>query len=1048
MSIYNKRYFFLMLFFFTAISHISFAQKLEIAGDTIYVNAEAEVMLRFPKLPTFFNTIPSNAPYNFKTASTGFTIIAKQEKTKPAPLLVTEGGRDHKFLLVFKKNINYNNDAEMDYDYSTTKKLEEHIKNVLTGKSSENQKTELPKGKKKKNEEKTEDLSRNYYVLLEEGDLNLKNKNLVTAKKMFEDAQKIRPDDQIPKQRLEEIRIILSDQAKSKDAEKNKQYVDIITVAQKNFNSKKYQLAQEGYQNALIIKPADIYATRQLEIISKLIKNEDSKEELLKLANVYKNYISTGDNALKSNKFSDARIAYEQALIIKPNDAFATDKLKLVIDKEKKQKDNETIESDYTSTIALADKLYKAGDYDEAKLEYNKALTINKKPWPQEQIKAINKLQAALLAKEATDEKNSKKRLEIEQKQKEKEDIVRNYNETIKAADKYFMAKDYASASLAYTKALKIDEKPWPQEQLKNIEKIKDKGEEDRKKVVAAEETAKQIKERKKIEEKEKQARNKLYKNTIEDADKLFSKKDYANAKDAYVKASTYSTEKWPQDQIVLIEKLIDAQIAQEKVEKARLLKEAELTAQYTSLVEKANSEFSKGNYTKAQKLYTGALTIKPSENLPKEKIAEIENKIAEIATAEKAKKERLAAAKALEEKYVLLIAKAKLYFVKEDFVNAKEYYTEAKALKPNADEPIAQLKIIQTKLEEIAKANEVNDRYYEKISIADNLLISKQYENALASYKDALKIKEGDYYAQAQLNYLNKAIKTEQKDKEDREKLEAYKKEEEKENKYFEALKRADLAVAEKNYALAKTSYIEALAIHSDNTYAQQRLRIVNYQLEKEKTEVAVAKEPKEEKSKGNKKADKDEVKFNANQAPDSIFFSKTPTPYSLEELKAKHPNIDFTNLQPDQPFNKEEFNLQEKRTFLKKVFAQSPRLDLSNTDKKIKLTCLGLNFEDEYVYMKLLVKNNSSADFFTGNMMATWTRKIGTRIKIYPVYIYPAFLPIITPGKEAVLIYVAKSYYVDDSEKIDFELQDRLNQVKLEVKITGKKYNEELNK
>ncbi len=111
----------LLLLFFSTMG-TSHAQELNIEGDTIFVNTEAEIMVRFPTLPTFFNTVPSNAPYNLKTAGTGFTITAKAEKTKPAPLFVIEGGRNHKFLLVFKKNINYNNDSEMDYDFSTVKK--------------------------------------------------------------------------------------------------------------------------------------------------------------------------------------------------------------------------------------------------------------------------------------------------------------------------------------------------------------------------------------------------------------------------------------------------------------------------------------------------------------------------------------------------------------------------------------------------------------------------------------------------------------------------------------------------------------------------------------------------------------------------------------------------------------------------------------------------------------------------------------------------------------------------------------------------------------
>lgn len=75
----------------------------------------------------------------------------------------------------------------------------------------------------------------------------------------------------------------------------------------------------------------------------------------------------------------------------------------------------------------------------------------------------------------------------------------------------------------------------------------------------------------------------------------------------------------------------------------------------------------------------------------------------------------------------------------------------------------------------------------------------------------------------------------------------------------------------------------------------------------------------------------------------------------------------------------------------------------------------------------------------------MLTWTKRAGNKIKLYPVYLYPAFLPIITPGNQAFVIYVCKSYYIGENEKLNFELNDRLNKTKIEITIPGKKYGEE---
>ncbi|MEO7306577.1 MAG: hypothetical protein ABIR78_13840 [Ferruginibacter sp.] len=1052
MKIFKGRFIFLLFLLSGISTYDTHAQDLNISGDTIYVNAEAEIMVRFPTLPTFWNTVPSNAPYNFKTAGNGFTIIARTEKPKPspAPLFVNEGGRTHKFIIVFKKNIDYNNDAEMDYDYSTTKKLEQHIRDVAiirvtTKKSPEPVNEDPTKTKKSKKDKEEENTAVTYYVLLEEGDNYIKLKDYSAAKSSFEKAQKMRPADQIPKQRLEEIKLRMADTEKSVNEEKNKLYVDVIAKAKSSLNTKKYTKAQEEFKKALEIKPGDIYAKHELEKIDVLLSAQATKLDQDKLDDLYKGYMITGEKALKKNDLVEARVAFEQAIIIKQNDPVAGSKLKMISDKEKEEKAKVDAESSYTGTIENADKLFKAGDYDEAKTQYTKALGLGKKSWPQDQIKKIDKLQAAQLAKENADKQKRLKDSESELKIREKAKQESDYNEAIKAADKYFSAKDLANATIAYTKALSIDKRPWPADQLKAIQKLKDEEEAEKKKTAAREETAKQAKERKKQEEKEKDAREKEYKSLIKDADKAFKKNEFEAAKASYVKASTLSTEKWPLTQIAAIDKIFDAQRAKEAEDKLRLAKEAELTTQYNSVIDKAKVEFDKGNFVKARKLYSDAALIKPSEKLPAEKLREIQQKIDDIAAAEKAKKESIAAAAELKNKYVLAMSKARSYNLKGDLSNAKNAYSEASLLKPAEEEPKAQLKVIQAKLDILAKASEVDDKYDQKVSTADSLLILKSYESALAWYKDALKIKPSEYYPQTQINYINGEVKNQQKEKEDRAKLEAYQKEQEQDQKYRDALKQGKQAIADKKYDVAKAAYTEVLKIQPDHEYALHMLKVIEFQVGKEN--LAKAKKP-DIKTTGDITpvvTEKKEPKIQQQPILDSALMKIVPIPYTAAELKAKYPDIDFAKLPPEQPFNAEAVNSLENATIFSTILLEEPRLNISTTESKIKLTCQAINFEGSSVYLKFLVQNNSKADFLTGAMMLTWTKKSGNRIKLYPIYLYPGFLPIITPGNEASIVYVFKSYYINDNEKLNFELSDRLNKIKLEIEIPGAKYNKE---
>ncbi|MBL7702118.1 MAG: hypothetical protein JNM14_07705 [Ferruginibacter sp.] len=1027
------------------------AQELNINGDTIFVNTEAEIMVRFPTLPTYFNTQPPTAPYNLKTAGTGFTITSKAEKTKSAPLTVMEGGRTHKFILVFKKNINYNNDAEMDYDFSTVKKLEQHIRSLSLKKpGSKTDPESLPVAKEDKKEKPSkkdkaaENAAANYYALLETGDNFLKDKKYLDAKLSFEKASALRPADQIPKQRLDEIRIRLEEQEKAVTQAKNKQYSEIIAIAKTNLNAKKYDKAQENYRKALELVPGDNYATHQLEKIDELINSEKGKKEQQRLEDLYAGYIADGDKALKKNDLDDARLAFEQALVIKQNDVVAVSKLKLISEKEKQEREKADAESKYNTIVDNADKLYKAGYLEEAKVEYTRAKGLSKKNWPDDQLKKIARQQATI-AKETADKQKSAK----DTKAAEKAKLETAYNEAIKSADNFFAEKNFVNAAIAYNEALKIDKRDWPASQLNTIRKIQEAEEAESKKTAAAEkETAKQVKEKKRQEEKEKQDREKEYKALIKEADRLFDKKDYEAAKTEYVKASALSNDKKPLDQIAAINKIFADQKEKEEAEKLRLAKEAEINSNYATFITRANTELDQGRYLNARKLYADAALIKPSEKLPGEKIKEIDVKTEQLAAAEKAKKDSIATAAELKKKYSLVMSKARSYYLKQDYTNAKNEYTEALRLKPQEAEPKTQLKAIEDKLNALAKANEIDDKYDQKVALGDSLLIAKSYDKAIDAYKAALAIKPGQYYPQKQITYSNAEIRNQQKENEDRAKLELYQKQKEIDKNFHDALKRADQAVVEKNYAAAKAAYIDALAIRPDHDYAKRRLEIVNYQLEKES--IAVAEPPKKDTKKKESKTPvvtdaKNTEKLQEKRLADSLLQAAAPLPYSPEELKAKYPGIDFTKLPPEQPFNDAPVNSSGKATFIKDILPEARRLDLSASQADIKVTCQGINFEGTNVYFKFLVKNNSGADFLTGSMMVTWTKRAGNRIKLYPVYLYPAILPVITAKKEATIIYVCKSYYINDQEKLNFELNDRLNKIKMEIEIPGTVYNEE---
>jgi hypothetical protein len=109
---------------------------------------------------------------------------------------------------------------------------------------------------------------------------------------------------------------------------------------------------------------------------------------------------------------------------------------------------------------------------------------------------------------------------------------------------------------------------------------------------------------------------------------------------------------------------------------------------------------------------------------------------------------------------------------------------------------------------------------------------------------------------------------------------------------------------------------------------------------------------------------------------------------------------------------------------------------------DQSVKLVCQGLFFKDKTSTLRLLIQNNGQTDFLTGAMMLTWNKSIGVKVRLFPVFIYPSFLPVIKPGEEALVVYVCKAYDVEEFDNLELELNDRLEKVKLTLPVPGKVY------
>src|SRR5690554_6869845 len=181
--------------------------------------------------------------------------------------------------------------------------------------------------------------------------------------------------------------------------------------------------------------------------------------------------------------------------------------------------------------------------------------------------------------------------------------------------------------------------------------------------------------QKRKEQEAARKAKEKEYATVIASADKLFNAKKYAEAKPLYEQAAKLlPSETYPQFQLGLIADELAAA--------------NEANARYTTAIERGDKAFSERNWEKAKMEYNAAISYKPNEAYPQNKIKEIDDL---IKNKEKIDKE-----------YTDLITSGDAYMINKDYEKAKIDFQKAAALKDFEAYPKTKLKEIEAALAEI----------------------------------------------------------------------------------------------------------------------------------------------------------------------------------------------------------------------------------------------------------------------------------------------------------------------------------------------------------
>lgn len=241
---------------------------------------------------------------------------------------------------------------------------------------------------------------------------------------------------------------------------------------------------------------------------------------------------------------------------------------------------------------------------------------------------------------------------------------------------------------------------------------------------------------------------------------------------------------------------------------------EIDLVNQFCDLNKEGDEALLKRDCALAKQKYESALGLLPAEQYPVKQLTKAGDCFKEKEEIAK-KAEEAEAAKALEEKYTELIAKADKAFKSDSLIVAKALYTEAIELKKTDQYPQYKLMEIEMVITEqatlkdnLAKTENLRLKYEAAIKIADELFAKKLWMDAEDSYYEALKYMPNEKLPKTQIVAINK-IKSREMNRND--------------SKCKEAIDRAGILEPE-YYNAIKLTYENAITYESDATYLKKK--------------------------------------------------------------------------------------------------------------------------------------------------------------------------------------------------------------------------------
>lgn len=634
--------------------------------------------------------------------------------------------------------------------------------------------------KKAEEEKKAKELQERYQAAITAADAAFRGADFDAAEGKYNEALALKAEEKYPKDQLAAIAKKRDELAKKAEDERkakelDEQYKAVIAAADASFAKEEWDAATTKYTEAGGLKPAEKYPKDQLAAIAArkdaAAKKAEEERKQKELDEKYNTAIAAADASFAKEEWDAASAKYNEAAGLKAQEKYPKDQLAAIVarkaEADAKRKADE-LNAKYLGAIDAADAAFNAKDYANAKTKYQEASTLKPtEKYPKDRIAEVD----ALVAEAARKAEEERKAAELEAR----------YTGLIGSADKAFDGKKLSEALNDYkdASALKPQE-AYPKERIAAIEQQLD--------------AAAQAKAEEERLLREKQDRDKRYNDLVATADKAFSAKKYEEARTSYMSATEVKPEEsHPKDRLAEISRLLDdaakqaeeARLAAEReaaekarkaeedrlaadrdaAERARLAEEqrlkdqaaAAVDARYNEFVAAGDIAFSASQWDKAKEKYMSALGVKAEEQYPKDRLAAIDARIAELASKQ-SEAERLAAEqRRLEEDRKAQEAR--------DAEAARRAAAEARAraeaerLRKEEEEANARRSSEEREQAERERAKALDEQYRSLVISADEALAAKSYQDARGIYAQASDMRPSEAYPLSKIDQIDKLL-------------------------------------------------------------------------------------------------------------------------------------------------------------------------------------------------------------------------------------------------------------------------------------------------